>query len=130
GFAEVKLWDVSRSPTRITFPATPLTFSQFSFSSDSRTLMEADNSEGVFRFWDLGTGRVLSTIDTTQHKIGTMLTPDGRYLAVADMEGPESEKLSMLSSRPGAAQAVVNLWDLKTSTLRIIRVGKGAPTGL
>lgn len=130
GFAEVKLWDVSRSPTRITFPTNRLIFSKFIFSSDSKTLMEADSNAGVLRIWDLGTGRVLSTIDTTQNKIDTMLTPDGRFLAVADMEGPELEKLMMLSSKPGAAQAVVNLWDLKTSTLQTIRVGKGAPTGL
>ena len=130
GSAEVKLWDVSRSPTRITFPTKRLMFSKLNFSSDSKTLVEADSSGGLIRIWDPGTGRVLSTIDTTQHKIGTMSTPDGRYLAAIDMEGPESEKLSLLSSRPGSAQALVRLWDLKTSTLQTIRVGKGAPTGL
>ncbi len=130
GSVEVKLWDVSRSPTRITFPASRLLFSKFSYSSDSKNLLEASASEGVLRIWDLGTGGVLSTVDTSQNKIGTVTTPDGRYLAALDMEGPEAAKFALFSRTPGEAQAVVNLWDLKTSTLQTVRVGKGAPTGL
>lgn len=126
----MKLWDVSRSPTRITVPATRLMHTNFSFISDSGTLMEKDNNAGSIRLWDPGTGRVLSTIDTTQNKIGSLLSPDSRHLAVTDIEAPESEKSLMTISKPGACQGVVNLWDLRDSTLRTIRVGKGVPTGL
>jgi WD40 repeat protein len=131
GPAEVKLWDVSRSPAVLTLWGRALAAQRIGLAmmfGPDHTLIEPDRS-GMIRLWDLRTGLVRATVDTTRHNIGTesatsVASPTGRYLAGSDLIGTAEQKAGV-----GAALkelvAQVNLLDTTSGTIREIRVGKG-----
>lgn len=134
--AEIKLWDVSRSPNVLTFPSAIGTPSKLKFMPDSKTLIETHM--GAMRIWDLKTGSLRSNIDTTTIPPLSLLSPDGRYLAGTDVVGTEHDKrtagmiirgfgtrIGPYSKSAGSYQALLNLWDMHTNTLRQIEIGKG-----
>ncbi len=125
--AEVKLWDVSRSAAILVFPGRNDV--GISFSPDSKVLVETDRLQGRTRFWELATGRLISTADTTQQTLDGVMSPDGRYLAGADVAGETTEKFASKLRHPETnllnLTALLTLWDFKANTSRQYEVAKG-----
>lgn len=125
--AEVKLWDVSRSAAVLAFPSRDA--SEFSFSPDSKVLVDSDRLQGRTRFWELPSGRLLSTADTTQQTIDGVMSPDGRYMAAADVGGRAEDKFASKIRFEGTnllkLTAILTLWDTKTNSSQRFEVGKG-----
>jgi WD40 repeat protein len=134
GPAEVKLWDVSRSPAVLTLWGRALgnfrVGLEVMFGPD-HTLIEPDRS-GTIRLWDLRTGQVRATVDTTRHNIATdantVASPTRRYLAGSDLIGTAEQKAA-LGPALRELPAQVNLLDTTSGTIREIRLGKGPIRG-
>lgn len=85
GTLEVRLWDATRSPTILAFPALPGV--SVRFTQDGRLPAEMDRGRARARVWDLATGRTMASASTTQHSLGGAFSPDGRTLIGADVGG-------------------------------------------
>lgn len=131
GTLEVKLWDVSRSPAILTFPASAGQVVQF--SPDSRYVVELNPKQGRARLWELATGRVVATTDTKDKSLDGTFSPDGRYLVGADVGGGTLDDRLLAKMRTPETNllkhnALLTLWDRTTlppAPPRHVEIGKG-----
>lgn len=125
--AEVKLWDISPSSAKIVFPGR--NESEISFSRDGKMVIETDRTQGRTRLWDLATGGIVSTLETGQQTLDGVLSPDGRYLAGADLDGPPQDKFASKIRHAKTdllkLTSLLNLWDTKTTRSQQFQLGKG-----
>jgi WD40 repeat protein len=128
---EVKLWDVSRSPAVLAFPGRNPP--QADFLPDGKHLAETDRGLGRVRVWDLDTGRLTTAVDTTQKTL-EVISPDGRYMAGANVAGPLDNRFLATIRTPETdllkLTALLNLWDSRTNSLRQVEACKGVVAAL
>ncbi|MFN7450281.1 MAG: WD40 repeat domain-containing protein [Pirellula sp.] len=126
--AEVKLWDVSRSSAVMVFPGR--NEAEISFSPDGKVLVETDRTQGRMRLWELATGQLVSTLDTGQQTLDSVISPDGRFMAGADVAGPAQHKFASKLPRHAETDllkltALLSLWDTKANSSHQFEVGRG-----
>lgn len=125
--AEVKVWDVSQSAAVMVFP--DRNDAEISFSPDGKVVVETDRTQGRTRFWELTSGRLLSTFDTGQQTLDSVISPNGNYMAGADVAGPPLDKFASKLRHPETdllkLTALLTLWDTKTNSSSQYEVGKG-----
>jgi WD40 repeat protein/serine/threonine protein kinase len=125
--AEIKLWDISRSSAVMVFPGR--NEDEISFSPDGKMVVETDRTLGRTRFWELSTGQLASTFDTGQQILDSVISPDGRYMAGADLVGTAQDKFAAKIRHPETdllkLTALLSLWDTKTKKSLQFEVGKG-----
>jgi WD40 repeat protein/serine/threonine protein kinase len=125
--AEVKLWDVSRSSAVMVFPGR--NEDEISFSPNGKVVVETDRTQGRTRFWALATGQLVSTFDTGQQILDCVISPDGRYMAGADLIGSAQDKFASKIRHAETdllkLTALLSLWDTKTNRSQQYEVGRG-----
>lgn len=123
----VKLWDASRTPVVLSFPGKNNL--EISFSPDGKVAIETDRSQGRTRFWDLKSARLISSVDTTKNSLDGVPSPDGRFMAGADVGGTMEDKFAAKIRIPETnllkLSALLTLFDIQANSLRQFEVAKG-----
>jgi WD40 repeat protein len=85
--ATVRLWDVKANRYSPVLEGNPKPCSAVCWSSDSQHLLTF-NEDQTFRYWDVGSGRILATTVFLPNEQWARITDDGRV----EVSGPEAEK--------------------------------------
>ncbi len=112
---EVEIWDLKKRekvqtwPVHVVAEECPGVFPNFAFTADARALIARGENRSL-RVWDLTTGKVVRTLDTSPNEVGAFaVSPDGVFLAAVGMTR-KTESIVADVSMDGIAR----VWDLRT----------------